>query len=336
VGKASPPASRQGWFPPGLGNVAHTEVRDPALLYEALSKSAPIKFFRNRVADRLFLHQVGVVDIGPAVVASHSGTDTDFFVEHTPNLHLVALFHGHITIETAGGAITVQPSGAALLPPGLRRSNGRHSLAAITLLPKEVSAAATAMAGQGWSLPKGFPKQEGFQPHCHPPGSQAEMIHHLLHTIDASMALHPVTAKHLAMDDVIHRTAAALLHPALLREEPADLGRYRQAAGRTSFDELIDYIRANLHQPLRLTDLEARSHYSRRALQYAFRQRLNTTPKQWIREQRLAFALEQLQQDGDRPTVHEVALLCGYGHLSHFSRDFRARFGMNPSEARRL
>jgi AraC-like DNA-binding protein len=31
-----------------------------------------------------------------------------------------------------------------------------------------------------------------------------------------------------------------------------------------------------------------------------------------------------------------VALLCGYGHLSHFSRDFRARYGMNPSEARRL
>lgn len=153
MGQAAPPASRRGWFPPGLGNVAHTEVRDPALLYEALSKSAPIKFFRNRVADRLFLHQVGVVDIGPAVVASHSGTDTDFFVEDTPNLHLVGLFHGHISIQTAGGTITVDPNGAALLPPGLRRSNGCHSLACITLVPKEVTAAAAAMAGQGWGLP---------------------------------------------------------------------------------------------------------------------------------------------------------------------------------------
>jgi len=311
-------------------------VREPAELYGALSKSAPIKFFRSHVPDRLFRHQVGVVDIGPAVLTSHSGTDTDFLVEHTPNLHLVALFHGHISIQTAGGAITLDPNGAALLPPGLRRSNGSHSLASITLLPKEVSAAATAMAGQGWVLPKGFPKPEEFQPLSLPAGPQAGMIHQLLHTINASIPLHPAAANHLGLDDVIHRTAAAMLHPALMHEEPADLGRYRQADGRSSFDDLIDYIRAHLDQPLRLTDLEARSHYSRRALQYAFRQRLNTTPKQWIREQRLDFALEQLQQDGERPTVHEVALLCGYGHLSHFSRDFRARFGINPSEARRL
>lgn len=177
---------------------------------------------------------------------------------------------------------------------------------------------------------------ERFQPLSLPPGPKAEMIHQLLRTIDASMALGPVAANHLGLDDVIHRTAASLLHPSLLHEEPPGLDCYRQAAGRSSFDELLDYIRAHLDQPLRLTDLEARSHYSRRALQYAFRQRLNTTPKQWIREQRLALALRQLQQDGERPTVQEVALLCGYAHLSHFSRDFRARFGINPSEARRL
>jgi AraC-like DNA-binding protein len=311
-------------------------VRDPAALYGALSKAAPIKVFHSHVPDRLFVHHVGCVDVGAAVVTSHSGTHTDFVVEHTPNLHLVALFHGHIAIQTAGGAITLDPNGAALLPPGLRRSNGKHSLAAVTLLPKEVSAAAAAMAGGGWGLPKAFPKLEGSSPLSLPSGPQAQMVHHLLHTINASLTLHPEAANHLALDDTLHRAAAALLHPPLLSEEPADLERYRDTAGRTSFDDLIDYIRAHLDQPLRLTDLEARSHYSRRALQYAFRQRLNTTPKQWIREQRLALALEHLQRDGERPSVQEVALLCGYGHLSHFSRDFRARYGMNPSEARRL
>ncbi|MEB3324686.1 MAG: hypothetical protein VKM17_05055, partial [Cyanobacteriota bacterium] len=190
-------------------------MRDPAVLYGALSQSAPIKVFHSHVPDRLFLHHVGSVDVGEAVVLSHSGTHTEFVVEHTPNLHLMALFHGHIAIQTAGGALTLDPNGAALLPPGLRRSNGKHSLASITRLPQEVSAAAAAMAGGGFGLPKGFPKLDGSPPLSLSSGPQAQMVHHLLRTINASLALHPAAANHLALDDTLHRTAAALLHPAL-------------------------------------------------------------------------------------------------------------------------
>ncbi|MFM9089939.1 MAG: hypothetical protein ACKOPT_17785, partial [Cyanobium sp.] len=87
-----------------------------------------------------------------------------------------------------------------------------------------------------------------------------------------------------------------------------------------AFDELLDYIRAHLDQPLRLSDLEARSFYSRRALQYAFRDKLNTTPLQWIREQRLSRA---------------VAQACGYRQTSRFSTDFKRCFGLTPSQAKR-
>ena len=110
---------------------------------------------------------------------------------------------------------------------------------------------------------------------------------------------------------------------------------YRTPDGRRSFDDLIDYIRAHLDQPLRLSDLEAQSHYSRRALQYAFRERLNSTPKQWIREQRLALALEELRRE-PRRSIQAVALSCGYLRVSHFSQDFKTRFGISPSQARRL
>lgn len=127
-----------------------------------------------------------------------------------------------------------------------------------------------------------------------------------------------------------------LLHPALLSEDLPDLLRYRDPEGRSSFDALIDDIRANLHKPLRLSDLEAQSRYSRRALQYAFRERLNSTPKQWIREQRLGRARAMLQSEGKRPTVGEVALQCGYLQLAHFSADCRKRFGNSPSQVRRL
>ena len=140
----------------------------------------------------------------------------------------------------------------------------------------------------------------------------------------------------LGLDDQIHRVAATMIQPKLLHEEAGDLGRVRERGGRDAFDELIDYIRANLDQPLRLSDLEARSHYSRRSLQYSFQERLGCSPKQWIREQRLAMALEQLQADGKRPTVKNVALACGYLNTPHFSTDFKRRYGITPAQASRL
>lgn len=106
--------------------------------------------------------------------------------------------------------------------------------------------------------------------------------------------------------------------------------RYRERRGGADFDELVDYIRANLDQPLRLSDLEARSQFSRWALQEAFRQRLGASPMRWIREQRLQQAMEHLQQAEERVPLQELALRCGYLRLSHFSRDFKVRFQDQP------
>jgi transcriptional regulator GlxA family with amidase domain len=49
----------------------------------------------------------------------------------------------------------------------------------------------------------------------------------------------------------------------------------------SKMDALIDDIRANLHRPLRLRDLEAQTFYSRRWLNEAFRRRFDRTPMQW-------------------------------------------------------
>jgi transcriptional regulator GlxA family with amidase domain len=52
----------------------------------------------------------------------------------------------------------------------------------------------------------------------------------------------------------------------------------QQAASK--MDALIDDIRAILHRPLRLRDLEAQTFYSRRWLNDAFRRRFDRTPMQ--------------------------------------------------------
>jgi len=47
-----------------------------------------------------------------------------------------------------------------------------------------------------------------------------------------------------------------------------------------AIDELINYTLANLGEPLILTKIENHSHYSRRTLQYVFRDRFGCTPSQ--------------------------------------------------------
>ncbi|MFM7643147.1 MAG: helix-turn-helix domain-containing protein [Cyanobium sp.] len=44
---------------------------------------------------------------------------------------------------------------------------------------------------------------------------------------------------------------------------------------------------------------------------------------------------QQLQGDGQRPSVKAVALLCGYNQPGHFAKDFKQLFGISPGEARR-
>jgi AraC-like DNA-binding protein len=78
--------------------------------------------------------------------------------------------------------------------------------------------------------------------------------------------------------------------------------------------------------------LEQRSHYSRRALQYAFRKRLGCTATQWIRRERLELARRDLQHPSPADSVAVIALRCGYRSLSLFSVEFQQRFHVKPSQ----
>ena len=319
-------------FARALPNLFHAEINQPADLYTALNRAAPIRSLQSLVPEAQFLHEVGEIDIGKVGVLSQTGTDTAFHVEHTPNLHLVVVFGGSLVVNTAGGSIRLRKQEVALLPPGYRKSEGRHSLVAITLPPAAVEEAAAAITGRAGSLRIA----EGFPLKSLKGGPMAGLVPSLLSSLDAALPLGESLVGQLMGDDVLLRTAAVLLDPTLLSVEPTDLLRFRERQGRTSFDELIDFIRANLDQPLRLSDLEARSQFSRWALQEAFRQRLKATPMEWIREQRLQRAMEHLQRAEERLPLRELALRCGYLRLSHFSRDFKKRFGLPPSQVERL
>ncbi|MGL6133597.1 MAG: helix-turn-helix domain-containing protein [Prochlorococcaceae cyanobacterium] len=133
----------------------------------------------------------------------------------------------------------------------------------------------------------------------------------------------------LQIDDLIYRTVALLLCPGL-EQHPARTPV--QNGGRQRiFEELLEWIRAHLHTPINLTQLEQRSGYSRRSLQLVFRQRFGCGPIQWIRQQRLEQARRALLLPGPGDTVGGIAARHGFSSLAVFSRDFNSRYGLAPS-----
>ena len=101
------------------------------------------------------------------------------------------------------------------------------------------------------------------------------------------------------------------------------------------FDELMEWILADLTRPLTLTELERRSCYSRRALQYLFRSRFGQGPMQWLREQRLQAVWTRLKAGAPGDTVGSIAQQYGFVSSSSFARRFQATFGQSPSQVLR-
>jgi AraC-like DNA-binding protein len=74
---------------------------------------------------------------------------------------------------------------------------------------------------------------------------------------------------------------------------------------------------------------------SARSIQRMF-EREGTTFTDYLRERRLLFAKRMLASPRfGRKRVIEIALLAGFGDISHFNRDFRRHFGQTPTEARK-
>ena len=60
----------------------------------------------------------------------------------------------------------------------------------------------------------------------------------------------------------------------------------------------------------------------------------NQTLGQWIRDQRLAAAQEDLANSSDKRSIGAIAYARGFADQAQFSRAFRARYGITPKEAR--
>ena len=320
-----------GCLTPGLFSLEHQLLPTPDSVVAAMERQAALRSFQPLVPSSDFYQLVGHLEIGELLLSSYVSAPVQFDVQDAPVIHLVCTFAGHRQVTTPHGTVSAAAGEAMLLPTGFRQTTGSQSAAIVALRPERINRAAAVMQGPVSGRRRGVRRDGVFAPLLLG-AAQARMLHALMRHLDACYAVDPALPLQLGLDDVIHRQVAGIVNPGLLQGIPADQHRVHERGGQSRFDELIDYIRANLDQPLRLSDLEARSLYSRRALQYAFRQKLSATPRQWIREQRLALAMERLELSQGQASVRAIALACGYRHMGLFSTDFKQRFGVLPSQ----
>jgi AraC-like DNA-binding protein len=111
---------------------------------------------------------------------------------------------------------------------------------------------------------------------------------------------------------------------------------YRHPEGLTgtsiAFGAVLAYMRDHYCEPITNHQLATVSRMSLRAFEREFLSEFHLTPQRYLRKLRLRMASRALIYS--RVSLAELALQCGFGDQSHFTRVFRQHFGRTPREYR--
>jgi AraC-like DNA-binding protein len=281
---------------------------------------------------RLFACNLGALQI---IAACGAGRKQVLLAR--PWISLLCVVEGEVVISQSGRLICGNPGSCVLIPQSSAHwQSGTFSVVCLMLPPQSFGTSILAPVDmecnetgfpRGQRMPREF-REDG-------EGPQKPLLDLLVANLQGVAALQiraPRLIGPLALANQLILTINTL---ALL---PADDQHWHDqqepsiAAGmHGSFDKLIAFIQANLDQTLNLAVLEKHTNYSRRALQYAFRERLGCTISQWIRSQRLDRAYQLLRKAEIGDSVGSIALRCGYQSNSLFSIHFQQRFHIKPS-----
>jgi len=313
---------------------------DPAEHGSVVRTFLPFHVYRwdHPERDQPFINQSGFVRLGDLTLLSTWGSGINGEVEQKCEAQLVLPYVAGINTFTIEGQTYTFRSSCLFIPAAqvkIKVVNTMCSGVVISFPPDSLLPVAYAMAGPGFdplTLRTALERPAVLSRRADP---RTDRLHNLLmetmayteRCLVTGGAINPM----LRLDDLICRLVVMLLVPDLLDAA--------SAVGPISepflHQQLVDWLLAHLDQPISLSELEQRSSYGRRTLQYAFKQRFGCGPMQWLRQQRLAKARVLLEQPGSSGGLAQVSQACGYLSLGSFSRDFLARYGERPSQVQR-
>jgi AraC-like DNA-binding protein len=100
----------------------------------------------------------------------------------------------------------------------------------------------------------------------------------------------------------------------------------------SNFTPVLAYMRDHFQNPIANEELAKVSRMSLRTFERQFLASFHVTPQKYLRKLRLSVATRSLIYT--QQSLSELALSCGFGDQSHFTREFRRQFGRTPREYR--
>ncbi|MFD5270290.1 helix-turn-helix transcriptional regulator [Streptomyces sp. NPDC058335] len=216
----------------------------------------------------------------------------------------------------------------SLAPPELpysgRICNARYN---ITMLDTDLLAQVAAGApGRG----PGPVRLTGHRPHS--PAAARQLRQTVGYVRD-----HVLAAPGLADQPLVASTAAQHLAAGVLAAFPNTAltdptATDRNDARPATLRRALAYIDDHAGEPITVADIAAAAHVTVRAVQYAFRRHLDTTPLAQLRRVRLAHAHDDLRAADplDGTTVTDVAARWGFFHPGRFATLYRSAYGHPP------
>lgn len=153
-------------------------------------------------------------------------------------------------------------------------------------------------------------------------------------------ALNYVTTAYSSADTanrpLVAAAAGQLLTAAALDAFPSNLTAEKQehngkAPVPPAFKEAMAFIQRHAGHGIGVNDIAAAVNLTPRAVQYLFRQQLETTPTEYLRRVRLQRAHHDLVRgDQASTTVTEIAQRWGFAHTGRFAVLYRQTYGQSP------
>jgi|LakMenE01Jun11ns_1017448.scaffolds.fasta_scaffold9959247_4 AraC-like DNA-binding protein len=270
-------------------------------------------------------------------VVALEGPPTIAQLKKRPWLSLIYVYAGEITFSQHNSNVFCSAGDCFFIPQGsaLWESSG-YNIVNVSLAPEKVLVSLNSISA-GELASENAGKWDLSKPSCirstngNVEASMLSTLHHLLAITNELTINHPNLQTHLGIENQLSFLTALVacpeLNDALLSEKKVA----RTGGTAEAINDLVKYMLSHLSEPLNLAILEQYSHYSRRSLQYAFRQRFGCTITQWIRAERLDLAFQKLKTARLGDSVASIARSCGYRSFSLFSIEFQNRFHIKPS-----
>jgi AraC-like DNA-binding protein len=118
----------------------------------------------------------------------------------------------------------------------------------------------------------------------------------------------------------------------LVSKKNSKLSAYFNSIGNNEAPSVSEIMESNFRYNLSLENFAELCHRSLSSFKRDFQKIYNESPGRWILNKRLEYSAVLIRNN--RLNISQIVFECGFEDLSHFSRAFKSKFGISPTQFR--